>query len=77
MSSGGGVECDDMCRRVFEGQEFRNLAVPERVDVRPFLFEGAAGSLDETALEAQDDDRIALHEELTGSEQVMVSSIVN
>jgi hypothetical protein len=40
------------------------------------LFEGAAGVLDETALEAQD-DRIALRDELTGSEQVMVSSIVN
>ena len=67
-SSGGGVECDNVRRRVFKCQERGNLAVPERVDVRPFLFERAARRLDETALEPQDDDRVALRDELAGLE---------
>src|SRR5919107_2748880 len=68
VSSGGGVECDNVRRRVFKCQERGNLAVPERVDVRPFLFEGAPRRLDETALEPQDDDRVALRDELAGLE---------
>src|SRR5215213_10451699 len=64
MSSGGGVECGSMCRRVFKGQEFRNLAVPELVEVRPLLLKSAARRLNETALEAQGDDRAALRDEL-------------
>src|SRR5215210_1462213 len=68
VSSGGGVKCDNMSRRVFKSQERGNLAVPERVDVRPFLLERAARRLDETALEPQDDDRVALRDELAGLE---------
>jgi hypothetical protein len=68
MSSGGGVECGSRCRRVFKGQELGNLAVPELVDVRPLLLKSAVRRLDETALEAQDDDRAALRDELAGLE---------
>src|SRR5919112_1354948 len=64
----GGVECDNMSHRVFKSQERGNLAVPERVDVRPFLFERSTCWLDETALEPQDDDRVALRDELAGLE---------
>jgi hypothetical protein len=41
-----------------------DLAVPERVDVRPLLLERAARRLDEIALKSQDDDRVALGDEL-------------
>src|SRR3954451_22971926 len=68
MSSGGGVERDNVRRRVFKSQERGNLAVPERVCVRPFLFEGAPRRLDDTALEPQDDDLLALRDELAGLE---------
>src|SRR5215210_8085302 len=53
-----------MRRCVFKGSELGNLAVPERVDVRPFLLERAPRRLDEVALEPQDDDRVALGDEL-------------
>jgi hypothetical protein len=68
IGSGGGVECTGMCRRILECQELGNLAVSELVDVRPLLLEGAARRLNETALEAQDDDRAALRDELAGLE---------
>ena len=57
-----------MRRRVLEGQELGNLAVPEPVDVRPLLLERAPRGPYETALEAQGDDRVALRDELAGLE---------
>src|SRR5215212_6951718 len=59
-----------MRRRVLEGQELGNLAVPEPVDVRPLLLERAPRGPYETALEAQGDDRVALRDELAGLELV-------
>ena len=53
-----------MRRCVLEGQELGNLSVPELVDVRPLLLERAARGLDATALESQDDYRVALRDEL-------------
>jgi hypothetical protein len=54
-----------MCRCILKCQELGNLAVPKLVDVRPLLLKCAARRLDETALEAQNDDHIALRDELT------------
>src|SRR5215217_1261540 len=68
MNSGGGVECGRVLCCVLEGQKLGNLAVPERVHVRPFLLEGAPRRLYEAALEAQYDDRLALRDELAGLE---------
>src|SRR5215204_2863750 len=59
-----GIECDDVRRRVFEGPVLGNLTVPEQVDVRPLLLEGATRRLYEVALEPQDDDRVVLGDEL-------------
>src|SRR5215204_4360011 len=68
MNSGGGVECGRVLCCVLEGQKLGNLAVPERVHVRPFLLEGAPRRLYEAALEAQYDDRLVLRDELAGLE---------
>src|SRR5215212_8346013 len=52
------------CCRVFEKPAHSDLAVPERVDVDPLLLKGAARCFGETPLVAQDDDGVALCDDL-------------
>jgi hypothetical protein len=50
LSSGGGVQRDNVCRCVLKTLVLSDLAVPERVNVCPLLLERAARRLDEIAL---------------------------
>src|SRR3954471_22082091 len=53
-----------LCRCVFNKQARGDLAVAERVDMRPLLLKPAARWLDDAALVTQDDDGVALRDEL-------------
>jgi hypothetical protein len=52
------------CPCVFKRADPGDLAVPERVDVCPLLLDRAARRLAETTLDPQDDDGVALGDEL-------------
>ena len=59
------VKRDNQRRWVFDETALGDLAVPERVDVCPLLLKHTAHRLDEASLVTQDDNRVALRDELT------------
>ena len=64
LMTSSSVKRDDQRRCVFDETAPGDLAVPERVDVCPLLLDRATRRLDEASLVTQDDDRIALRDEL-------------
>ena len=68
QGSGRSLKRDYLCRCVLNEKPLGDLAVPERVDVRPRLLECAARRLDEASLVPQRDYGDALRDELTGLE---------
>jgi hypothetical protein len=62
----GSVKRGNLRRCVFDKATLGDLAVPERVDVCPLLFERAARRLDAGSLVTHYDDGVALRDELAG-----------
>jgi hypothetical protein len=60
----GSVKRGNLRRCVFDKAALGDLAVPERVDVCPLLFERAARRLDTGSLVTHYDDGVALRDEL-------------
>ena len=54
----------NVCRCVVKKPRLGDLAIPERVDVYPLLLDRVARRLAHTTLKTQDDDRVALGDEL-------------
>jgi len=69
----GGLQRGNVCPCVFKGPELGDLAVPERVDVRPLLLDRAARRPTETTLGTHDnDDGVALRDELARLELLKI-----
>src|SRR5918994_4580284 len=68
----GGRQRGNVCPCVFKGAELGDLAVPERVDVRPLLLDRAARRPTETTLETHDDDGVALRNVLARLELLKI-----